>query len=199
MFAYSHVNPKTNPPHNGHDPGIAEDRLVVDRCVAGEAGAWDELYRRHHGGLSTSIKSMFGTRCGDPEVIDEIAARVWYRIVTNRAALLDRFDAGMGGRLRTYLVAIAKRETADFLRSEKRRRRRERAACRPEMQAGEAGEPWPTAEWPRFIESLTPRERRFLVECLLRPGDTSPPRISAANRWQLSCRIRSKLQRFLDC
>jgi DNA-directed RNA polymerase specialized sigma24 family protein len=197
MSSNIHLSPRVNS-RDGHAPAVAEDRLVVDRCVAGEAGAWDELYQRQHDGLCESIKSMFGARRGDPEVIEEIAARVWFRIVTHDAALLDRFDPGRGCRLSTFLAAVAKREVAEFVRSERRRRRREYVACRPEMQAGELWEPWPTADWPGFVESLTPRERQFLVEDLLSPGDLSAQRMTAVNRWQLSRRIRGKLCRFLD-
>jgi hypothetical protein len=66
------------------------------------------------------------------------------------------------------------------------------------MQAGELWEPWPTADWPGFVESLTPRERQFLVEDLLSPDDLNEQRVTAVNRWQLSRRIRGKLCRFLD-
>jgi len=197
MSSYRQLSPQVNS-GDGHSSAVAEDRLVVERCVAGEAGAWDELYRRHHDGLCEAIKSMFGSRRGDPEVIDEIAARVWFRIVAHGADLLDRFDPRRGCRLSTFLAAVAKREVAEFVRSERRRRRREHAACRAEMQAGEQWGPWPAAEWPKFVESLTPRERQFLMENLLSPGNLNEPQITSVNRWQLSRRIRGKLSRFLD-
>ena len=174
-----------------------QDRILVDRCVAGDAEAWEQLYERYHRALLAAVRLMFGPKRWDANLVEEIVARVWYTVVADGASMLDRFDPSRGCRLSTYLATIAKSEAAAFFRAERRRRRRERIAARPESTEAPAPLDW-QRELSEFAAKLTPRERQFLVDFLLAPPNGKPfTPLSATNRWQLRSRIRRKLQRFL--
>ena len=177
---------------------IVRDRVLVDRCLAGEVAAWEELYQRHHHGLLTAIQGMFGSRPPDANLTEEIAARVWYAVVANNAQLLDRFDVSRGCRLATYLAMIAKSEASSLFRSERRRRKREKTVSRRELKAIRSEETESGIEWREFLLALTPREREFLNSFLIgRPNLPLTENFSPANRWQLSSRIHSKLKRHI--
>jgi DNA-directed RNA polymerase specialized sigma24 family protein len=82
---------------------------------------------------------MLGVDRADPNLVDEIAARVWYSAISADGRLLDRFDAAQNCRLSTFLSAIARGQAVAIFRSEKRRRNREavvsplgRTTCRRE-------------------------------------------------------------------
>ena len=177
---------------------VERDRLLVDRCLAAEPEAWTELYERFHRGLMASIQLMFGPRQLDADVVEEIAARVWYAIVANRGALLSRFDPDRNCRLSTYLAAIARSEARGLFRSERRRRRRETIASRPNWESDFAAEQYTQAEIDEFLKTLTPREREFCAEVLLLGDEESEGQFSQTNAWKLRSRIHGKLRRYLD-
>jgi hypothetical protein len=77
---------------------VAEDRLLVDRCVAGEVAAWSSLYSHSHDSLLAGIRAFLGRGGQDANLIDEIAARVWYALVKDNFELLDKFDVRHGCR-----------------------------------------------------------------------------------------------------
>ena len=52
--------------------------MLVDRCLLGEVAAWEEIYRQCHDPLCAAIKSLLGPGFHDPNLVDDIAARVWY-------------------------------------------------------------------------------------------------------------------------
>jgi hypothetical protein len=131
------------------------------------------------------------------ELADEIAARVWFAVVDNDAALLDRFDPGYRCRLTTYLAAIARDVMSRHFRSEVRRHRREavaldgrRTAAQPEL---------PVVSLKELRETLTPAEKRFYDNVLTGSnGATAESDYSKTNAWQLTSRIRAKLRHRLD-
>lgn len=176
---------------------VQQDRQLVDRCLAAEPEAWSELYHRFHRGLLASIELMFGPRQLDADVIDEIAARVWYAVVSNGGELLSRFDPERNCRLSTYLAAIARSEAGGLFRSERRRRRRESIASRPNWESEYAAEQHTQAEIEEFLNTLTPREREFCAEVLLLADDESEAQFSQTNAWKLRSRIHGKLRQFL--
>jgi len=174
-----------------------DDRGLIDQCLAGKAGAWDRLYDQYHDALLGMIRSLIGPKT-PAELADEIAARVWYLLVQDNGRRLDRFDPAMGRRLSSYFAALARREVSHYFRSERRRRERE-------LRAGEAARQHIGKESPNthvlmaeFTKTLTPKEREFLETNLLASvPDGDRPVVSDANRWQLSHRVRRKLNDFL--
>jgi DNA-directed RNA polymerase specialized sigma24 family protein len=177
---------------------VHEDRELVERCIAGEVAAWETLYHRHHDGLLTAIRATLGRRFADPNLVDEIAARVWYALVVRDAELLSRFAEDRGCRLSTYLAAIAKRQAASLLRRERRRRRRERLASQAAPRPGAGDDGTASAELDELVRQLTPREREFFDGQLTATAGTEGAEdYSEANRWQLRSRIHRKLMKLI--
>lgn len=163
-----------------------------------EPGAWDRLYAQYHDGLLVAIRHHLGARGGDPDLVEEIAARVWYALAADGGRRLAAFDARRGCRLSTYLATLARSEASGFFRAERRRRQRERIASRPEMVWDDRLGGLSRGELREFVGRLTPREREFLCGYLLSPvGQQTCSDISDTNRWQLACRVYEKLNRLL--
>jgi len=180
------------------DSKVAQDRSLVDRCVAGEVAAWSALYHKFHDSLLIGIRAFLGRVGQDANLIDEIAARVWYALVKNNSELLGKFDVRRGCRFSTFLSLVAKSEARLLLRSEKRRRRRELVVSKLEADrsTGHESVVWLSDE--EFVMTLSPAERAFYFDVLMvgqTNGNSSD--YSEQNRWQLRHRIRKKLERFI--
>jgi DNA-directed RNA polymerase specialized sigma24 family protein len=197
------------------------DRRLIDRALAQEPDAWDDLYYRCHQPLLAAIRAIIGSRSADPNLVDELAARVWYAVVREDAKLLNRFDPARGCSLTTYLALLAKDEASRLFRSEKRRRRRETAVATSDAKAPPKSTPAPgaaTITLAEFAATLTPAEKTFYDEITVRHATNGAPATngdngsngvekingnghshgrSQANEWQLNHRVRRKLERFL--
>jgi DNA-directed RNA polymerase specialized sigma24 family protein len=169
------------------------DRALVDACLAGDPNAWDDLYHQCHDWLLTTVcRILIQQNCGNLELADEIAARVWFEVIRDDAALLDRFDPRRGFRLRTYLAGIAKGMLAHFVRSEIRRRRREAESATRRMPTRDFLSLGITLD--EFRQTLTPAEQKFYSDVLLAAEmDPVAAGYSRTNAWQLSSRICRKL------
>jgi DNA-directed RNA polymerase specialized sigma24 family protein len=176
-------------------------RALIDRCLAGASDAWESLYREFHRPLLATINGMLRNRSYDASLVDELAARVWYAVVRNGGELLGRFDPTLGCGLTTYLSMIAKDEASRLFRSERRRRRREAASLRAGQTSPAAHQQAVVPSMADFPARLTAAEREFYETVLVddrksAPGPNGQP-YTDSNRWQLTHRIRRKLQRFL--
>jgi len=184
-----------------HLSGVEEDRELMGRCLAGEVSAWDELYCRCHAALSSSIKVLLlGGGDSDLNLVDEIAARVWYALIENDGRLLARFDPRRGARLITFLRAVAKTEVSRHFRRERRRQRRERIALRGRPSHQPADDAETAALLREFLPTLAVGEREFYEDHLAGPlaggGEIDREPLSV-NARELRHRIREKLLRFL--
>ncbi|MEX2187371.1 MAG: hypothetical protein WD875_11270 [Pirellulales bacterium] len=208
-------NPQPQTPSNCFTP--ARDRQLVDRALSGQPGAWDALYDRCHQPLLAAIRAIIANRAVDPNLIDELAARVWYAVVRDEGRLLDRFDPSRGCVLTTYLALLAKDEASRLFRSERRRRRRETAVATSEKKTPTKNQANPAAAQltlAEFAATLTPAEKTFYEEITVagsQPkngqddkngtekanGAAQSNGRSQANEWQLNHRVRRKLERFL--
>ena len=177
---------------------VAQDRVLVDRCVQGEPAAWSHMYERFHGSLLASIRAFLGKAGQDMHLVDEVSARVWYSLVRNQFELLAKFDPGRGCRLSTFLSVLGKSEARLLLRSERRRKTRECVASRSEVEESEA-ECGAVLSDDDFLATLSPRERAFYLEILVATC-ASPPDAdyTQQNQWQLRHRVRKKLEQFLE-
>lgn len=180
------------------DPGISDDQALVDRCCAGDEAAWAEVHARCQSHLVKQIRYTLGDRARDANLVEEIAARVWYGLVADDGYLLARFQPEKGAGLGKYLAAIARFEVLRHQRGEFRRRRREQATQAARQSARDDR---PLADMAidvqEFVPQLTPREKEFFHYVLL-GKDESRMQISAPNAWQLRHRIRRKLLSFLE-
>jgi len=176
---------------------IEADAKLVKRCVAGEVAAWEEIYDQCHRPLMRSIQCILGAEHSDPNLVDELAARVWYALVADDGKLLARFDRNRGARLGTFLRCIAKDVASRYFRSEYRRRRRERAVGKQRPVKRRASRDADPA-MSELVDTLTPSEQEFLDQYLLNddPTDGSSREYSSANAWKLASRIRQKIKEF---
>jgi DNA-directed RNA polymerase specialized sigma24 family protein len=173
------------------------DQALVDRCRAGDGAAWQEIHDKCHAHLVRQIRFTLGDRARDGNLVEEIAAKVWYGLIADNGYLLERFQPEKGSGLEKYLAAIARFEVLRHQRGEIRRRRREqetqaaRGTSRNDHAVAEM-----SLDFQDFLPQLTPREREFF-HCVLVGNSTDDLEISAPNAWQLRHRIRRKLLTFL--
>ena len=178
-----------------------EQRLVM-RCLAGEEQAWEQIYRRCHPQLLEAIRFVLGGNGKDGHLVEEIAARVWYALVRNRARLLARYDAERDSSLSAFLMGLARIEMMRQRRSERRRKSHELTGGRRMLEEQGASDWEVFAMMDEFASTLTDREKEFLDDYLTsssqnEDGEDSA-QLSATNIWQRRHRIRSKLEAFLD-
>jgi DNA-directed RNA polymerase specialized sigma24 family protein len=170
---------------------------LAERCLAGEVAAWEDLYAQCHAPLIALIKGML--RAADTNLVDEIAARVWYALVANDGALLTRFDPSRGNRLITFMRAIARDEAKRYFRSEIRRRERETIATRERSIASKPDGPSPHVLVEEFLTTLSPGDRSFCLQHVLaapqQDGSSSTPPPAG---WQQTNRLYKKLLSFLE-
>ena len=189
-------SPNRNEPSK-HDL-LKADVALVKRCVAGEVQAWEILYNQCHEPLLFSIEVMLGPASADKNLVDELAARVWYTLIKDDAKLLSKYDSRRGAQLITFMMPIAKSELSRYFRDEKRREKRERIALAGKSPHDSGQADLSLAE---FLPTLTRREREYYNDYLLGyPIDgegSSGGTFSLSNARQLRHRIRSKLMRFL--
>lgn len=180
------------------ESGLEKDRCLAQRCVAGEVKAWEELYAQCDHRLRVSIRCLLPRSMADGELVDEIAARVWFALVDKDGKLLRRYDPQQGGRLTTFMRILAKDELCRHFRSELRRRKRELGALRDKPRLGHEDAELSIGEMEEFLRTLTPREHSFYREVLLGESGDAPPLVrSAANVWQLTHRVYQKFLGFL--
>ncbi len=179
---------------NGHE----DSQGLVDRCKSGDEAAWAEMHAKCQTHVLRQIRYTLGERAQDQNLVEEIAARVWFGLVADNGYLLTRFEPKKGNGLDKYLGAIARYEVLRHQRSEYRRKKREqetqvtRIAQRDDTLLREM-----TLDVNEFLPQLTPREKEFFHHILM-GNDGQHLRISAPNAWQLKHRIRKKLLEFLE-
>jgi hypothetical protein len=177
---------------------LQADRQLVDRCLAGEVAAWEDLYAQCHQPLCSAIRIMLGRPHVDLNLVDEIAARVWYAVVAKDGEMLARYAPGRGARLITFFCALARDEIGRHFRAEIRRRNRELSGLRERPRSGQLESAYSAIGLQEFLSTLTPQERVFCCEVLLaEPGPGGETSRSGSNIWQLTHRVFQKLQSFL--
>jgi hypothetical protein len=181
---------------------VLSDRRLVERCLAGDQAAWDDLYEQCQPTIISTAMAALNHRGDAREISDEIAARVWLQLVSNDCRVLERFDAQRGCRLQTFVAKICRYQTFNYQRAERRRRAwevlvadSEHLECRNATASSHAYLVLPES----FLASLTIREREFCEKYLFQARDLhQPPEYSPSNVRQLRCRLRRKLQAYLE-
>jgi len=184
------------------DGKAQDDRRLVDRCLLGEEKAWEQLYHRCHPGLIKAVRYLLGTtEIRDPNLVEEIAARVWYLLLRDDARLLARFDPQRDCRLQAFIVGFARNEILQYVRSERRRRSHEATGGRI-LLAGQRTSQLPVSTLlDEFTATLNQREQEFLEQYLLTDPELegTPPSedLTPTNIWQRRHRLRFKLKAFM--
>ena len=82
------------------------DEALMLRYQAGDAGAFDQLYARHRGGLFRFI----GRQCRTREHAEELFQEVWMNLIQAR----ERYR--VEAQFRTYLFTLAHNKLMDYFR-----------------------------------------------------------------------------------
>ena len=180
------------------DEVLQSDAALVRRCVQGEVSAWDELFAACHEPLVAAIRVMLSRWGSDEALVDEMASRVWYVLVTNDGKQLAKYNVRRKARLITFLRAVARTEIHRHFRAESRRRGRELTAFRDRGQVQREEGEFPAAHLSEFLRTLTSRELAFYESVLLADSNGSTKTgLSSSNIRQLTHRVYRKLQKFL--
>jgi RNA polymerase sigma-70 factor, ECF subfamily len=87
-----------------------DDESLMQRYQSGDAGAFDELYSRHRGGLYRFI----ARQCRSRDEAEELFQEVWMNVIQSREVY--RIEA----KFRTWLFTLAHHRLMDFFRRHKR-------------------------------------------------------------------------------
>lgn len=188
-------------PLDGRDPprhAMGASSLVA-RCLLGDQSAWYELYDVYSPKLGRVVRLALGPKGNDPDLVEDIVARVWSALVADGARLLGRYAPDRSVPLERYLAGIARRYVLRHVRAEAQRRRHDRqGALRMRVQLLPAV---PGLDWGvllnDFAATLNPSELDFLEGYLLSRSKGDNGGLSAANIRQRRHRLRIKLNQFL--
>jgi hypothetical protein len=170
-----------------------EEEWLVERCLHGDAAAWQDLFDLNNPPLLGIIRSSMGIG-SSPEQAEEIAAAVWSSLCSQDYARLRRWYELGSGKLLYSLSALARREIWRWRRSERCRHFRECCVARKEATRDEIDRGLSIQE---FLATLTGRERDFCLSELLRQTKPDvPSSASAANVWQLRSRVLKKFRNY---
>lgn len=174
------------------------ETLVIQKCLTGDDAAWQELYSRYRPSLLDSIRSQLAGKADNADLVEEIAARVWYSLVWRDYQRLRAYEKGRAG-FKTYLAALARQQIQLYYRERQRQSRREVPLANSDHNCGGCAD-WPsTATQEEFIATLSPREKQYFEQHLLgNIGAAEFTFLSSANRWKLRQRVFDKLKAFLD-
>jgi DNA-directed RNA polymerase specialized sigma24 family protein len=177
------------------------DRQLIDRCLAGDEEAWQELFARRHPGLVHASRSFLGHR-GDGELAEEIAARVWFALLRDGGRTLARFTPARDRDLGAFLSGVARYEVLLHRRSERRRQFRETIAAQTAFFSRKGNSGDVTLLLREFMGTLLPDEAGFMRDILLASSEVkergSKLSLSQTSVWQRRHRLRLKLLAFLD-
>lgn len=139
------------------------------RFAAGDAAAFEQLYRRHERGLYRFVQRLLGHAA--PGQVDEVFQDTWMRLIDGR----ERWQAGPA-RLRTWLYTLAHHRAIDCLRRSGREVPAEAGDAADERlpwePAGEAWSGWPappaagTGDGRAEDQAFWRAAGRRLVDCL---------------------------------
>jgi RNA polymerase sigma-70 factor (ECF subfamily) len=138
------------------------DRLLIDRCLRKEPGAWNDFVDRYMGLIYHVIHHAAHARSRvlSSEDVEDIAAEVFLKIVDDNYAVLRRFK-GISS-LPTYLTVIARRiAVKELIRRQREEELGHTNAHRAFVDGGAPEDPEAiisAEEVERMLEDLSPRE-----------------------------------------
>ena len=114
---------------------------IVRQCLSGCEAAWARLFEHCHPTVLRQASIWLGPQSQCRELAEEVAGRVWLKLVVGGYRRLAAFDPARGVRITTYLVALARQEFLQFQRERRRRVVREkRGAERASHRDGQDSE-----------------------------------------------------------
>jgi DNA-directed RNA polymerase specialized sigma24 family protein len=137
-----------------------QECVLVQQCLLGQSEAWDRLYSLCHDSLCAAIRHFLTTP--DEDLVDELAACVWYALVREDCRLMRKFSESRCVRFTTYLNAIACNVARDYLKSAGRRRHREVQHLVATRSCNRLDGDDTKIEIEDFVNGLTREEERYL-------------------------------------
>lgn len=186
--------PKVLPIHRDRP---SDAPTLIDRCLAGDAAGWDQLYDDLHPKLLRAVRGIMRQNTQDHNVVEEIVARVWFSLIDRRHQTLKQFDQHRGVKISTYLIVLARYEWLQYCRAERRRVRREQVFASRGQHHVEAVDSTLVYHFKEFREVLTERERQYWDHLFEATPVEGALVFSPANGWKLRERIRKKLQKYV--
>ena len=171
---------------------LCSDAQLLSRCLAGHQEAWAELYRMCQPVLLQQIKSWLGPLRACGELAEEIAARVWLKLVERNHLRLSKFDPNRGVKVTTFLVALARYEHLMMVRERNRRSKRElqRAMAMPSITV----EDHLSVEIGEYLEILDAMEKAHVVGRLIGMPSISADPETQSNDRRLNRNLLNKLR-----
>jgi len=170
---------------------VNAERLLVNRCLEGDQGAWRSLCVNQRPRLLHNLRRLLG-RGSFPRQIDDIISEVWSSLLVNNYDRLRRYDPSRTA-LSTYLTALALQQV---WRAERRKHRRAaEIACtmRGQEPVLARSSDRPTELLIEEMCSILPKAQAEFVRQLVWPErNIGPVRSSAAAR-QRKHRIRVRV------
>ena len=104
-------------------PGPAAERRLLERCLAGDETAWEELVRRLRAPARAAAERTIVKALGavDPAEVEEAEQAAFSELVADSYAALRRFNWGCS--LGTYVSVIAARAAVDLVKLRMREER----------------------------------------------------------------------------
>ncbi len=102
-----------------HAPEPERTRLLIDRARAGQATAWDELYRRYRPMLALLARARLGTNERRRFDTEDVLSQAFVAVSRD----LERFEDRGPGSLRAWLASVVTAKARDLLRFERAERR----------------------------------------------------------------------------
>src|SRR5437899_691305 len=111
----------------------AQDKELVERCLAGDPGAWEELVGRFQPLLKRHLSAVASKRGIPlrPEDADDLVSKVWESLLQDDKRLLRRYQAGAS--LDQWILTIAFYRLLSWVETRRREWRGLQAACHAEV------------------------------------------------------------------
>ncbi|MBI2901261.1 MAG: sigma-70 family RNA polymerase sigma factor [Planctomycetes bacterium] len=102
-------------------PKAAEERRLVQRCIAGEREAWRALMERFGALVAHAVRTTLQrvVKFADPNRVDDAVQSVWTALCEDGCRRLRGFEAKCS--LSTWLTVLSTRRALDFVRTEIRK------------------------------------------------------------------------------
>lgn len=171
---------------------------IIEKCLTGDGTAWQELYSRYRPSLLNSIHKKLGGKANNADLVEEIAARVWFSLVWRDYQRLRVYEKRRAG-FKTYLASLARQQIQLYYRERQRQSKREVPLSGSDHRCRDDAIWPPAAAQEEFIAILSHREKQYFEQHLLaNAAEAESTFLSSANRWKLRQRILAKLKAFLE-
>jgi RNA polymerase sigma factor (sigma-70 family) len=177
------------------------DRLLVERCLAGQAAAREQLVKQHQDRLRRSIRAGLGPdEAAKHDVVEDLAQKVWLSLFEKDGQRLGAYDP-LQGSLDTYLASVARQQIAKYWRYRHHHPWHDAPqtpTSAPELTDGRVPEARTLEALEELCRHLTATEEEYCRTRLFAlPDAAQPSPYSDAYQRKLNQRIRDKRNHYL--